>query len=103
MCRPPILSSGVVGIDLLFADSSGLTLHCIRDPLKTATAPAGREPLLLAVRSGGACRRHGCALCLAVYCEGRSCCEKPVVFTERSMGVLGGRYCGPNVKFVSNV
>lgn len=39
----------------------------------------------------------------AIYCEGSNDCEKPVVFTERSMGVLGGKYCGPSVKLVSKL
>jgi hypothetical protein len=33
------------------------------------------------------------------YWVGRISCENPMVLTERSTGVLGGRYAGPSVKF----
>lgn len=36
------------------------------------------------------------------YWVGNNCCENPIVLTDRNTGVLGGRYAGPSVKFVSN-
>ena len=42
-------------------------------------------------------------IAISFYCVGRISCEKPMVFTERNDGVLGGRQAGPNVKLVSKL
>jgi hypothetical protein len=58
--------------------------HVTRGKIKAA--PKIQEPL----------RYRRCEL---LYWVGNSSCENPIVLIERNDGVLGGKYCGPSVKF----
>jgi hypothetical protein len=58
----------------------------LRHRAKIKAAPKIREPLRY-------CR------CELFYWVGSSSCENPIVLIERNDGVLGGKNCGPSVKF----
>jgi hypothetical protein len=58
----------------------------LRHRAKVKAAPNFGEPL----------RYRRCKL---FYWVGNNSCEKPIVLIERNDGVLGGRNCGPSVKF----
>ena len=77
--------------------------------LQSADAPLGAlghataEPKTEAAPGGNGSRLGDAGCKLRAYCVGISICEKPMVFTERRVGVRGGNQDGPFVNVVSKV